>query len=292
MQDQIKKLYEKQKRGKIKAVLVCVIVYFLMIGIVSIYYGSPFPHKEIVVFIEMTQRGWIYTRGYLLLLCAAVGLIVGVGSIIITIMYRFKILDSILLLKCDTKEYLEMMRFAVSYGKKLNFKGYQKTVFLLAQQKYVLAMIANRQLSEARKYLDDEWRGNRNSRLYKRLRINISLVEWYQNMNSKEFQSTLEREGKIFQKNKLFVAEKFMLEEQYETAAKFLNNYTEKMPYNEVNRNYLLGQCYAKLGEQEKAKGCMKYVEEYGNTMPCKKQAQEWLMFDSLKLLEQKEERL
>lgn len=45
MKEQIEKLYEKYKRGKLKAVIICVIAYFAMMGVVSMYLGSPFPHK-------------------------------------------------------------------------------------------------------------------------------------------------------------------------------------------------------------------------------------------------------
>ena len=45
MKEQIEKLYEKYRRGKLKAVIICVIAYFAMMGVVSMFLGSPFPHK-------------------------------------------------------------------------------------------------------------------------------------------------------------------------------------------------------------------------------------------------------
>lgn len=292
MSEQIKKMYGEQKRGRLKAVIVCLIVYFLMIGFISIFYGSPFPHKEKIVFIEMMQSGWINTHGYLLLLCAAVGLIAGIGSIIYKIMNRFKRLDDILLDKCDTKEYIEVMGNAVSYGKEMNLKGFQKTVFLLSQQKYVLAMIADWKLEEAQRYLNDEWVGNKNSKMHKKLKINCMLIGLYQSHNVEKFCAVFQDDGKAFHGSRLLVAEKFILEEQYRKAAELLSGYKEKVLYNEVSRNYLLGICYDKLGEQKKTEEYMKYVEVFGNTMPCKKQAQKWLMENSREASKQGEDSL
>ena len=87
MKERMKKLYEEQKRGRMKAVIISLSACFLMTGIVSIFLGNPFPYKEKVLFLEMTGSGWIQTHGYAV------------------------------------------------YGKKLDFKGYKRAVFLLAQQK-------------------------------------------------------------------------------------------------------------------------------------------------------------
>ncbi len=128
--EQIKRMYERQKRGRMKVVIVCEIVYFLMIGIVSLFYGNPFSHKEVVLFFEMEQRGWIYTHGYLLLLCGIAGLVTGIGSAICRIINDYSVLDRILLQECDVKKYLELMECAVSYGKKFSLKGFQASCII------------------------------------------------------------------------------------------------------------------------------------------------------------------
>ena len=68
------------------------------------------------------------------------------------------------------------------------------------------------------------------------------------------------------------------LEEKYEQAAAFLKTYKAKNPYNEVLRQYLLGMCFDKTGEKQMAEDCMQYVLARGNTMPCRKRAQEWIL--------------
>lgn len=283
MLEQIKKMFEEQKRGKIKAIIVFLIVYVLMMGFISFFYGNPFPHKEKIVFIEVMQYGWIHTHGYLLLLCVAVGLIMGLGSILYKIMLRFKRFDDILLHKCDTKEYLKIMEIAVSYGKGIHFKGYQKVVFSFFQQRYVLAMNANWKLEEAQRYLEDEWIGSKNARIYKKLTLNRNLIALYQSHDVKGFCAVCQEAGKSFQKNRLLVAEKFILQKQHKEAKELLCNQKEKTLYNEVCRNYLLGICYDALGEQKKAEESMKFVKVYGNTSPYKDLAQKWQMEDAIK---------
>lgn len=281
--EQIEKMYERQKRGRMKAAIVCVIVYFLMIGIVSLFYGNPFPHKEMVLFFEMEQRGWIFTHGYLLLLCGIIGLAAGIGSVIYRVMNDYRALDRILLEECDAEKYLELMEGAVLYGKKLSLKGFQGTVFVIAQQKYVLALSANWKLEEAEKYLEVGWKGNKNTRLYKQTVMNFNMIQCYMTGNKVGFQEIYIKAGKICKENKLFIAEKLFLEEQYEEAAGILSNYKEKKLYNEVNRNYLLGRCYDWLGDIKMAWECMKYTVEHGNTMPCKEKAEEWLEISPIK---------
>lgn len=277
MMEQIQKMYAKQKRGRLNAIVVFLITYFLMIGIISLFLGSPFPHKEIFVFIEMMQSGWLSTHGYLLLLCAAVGVIAGIASLLYTIMNGFKKPDAILSHQCDTKQYLAFMERAVSYGKGIHLNKLQKVVFSLSQQKYVFALLADWRLEEAKQYLQDEWIGNKDSQAYRKLTTNHTLIALYQSHNAEKFCEALQDAGKGFQQNRVFVAEKLILQEQYSKAAELLSAHQEKTPYNEVSRNYLLGVCYDKLGAQKQAEECMRYVEARGNTMPCKEQAQAWL---------------
>lgn len=91
MKEQIEKLYEKQKSGRLKAVVICVIIYFAMIGIVSMFLGSPFPHKTQILFMETMVNGWINTHGYLLILCGIIGIFVGIGSIL----YQIRVFPTI-----------------------------------------------------------------------------------------------------------------------------------------------------------------------------------------------------
>ena len=62
----------------------------------------------------------------------------------------------------------------------------------------------------------------------------------------------------------------------------WIGKYKAKNPYNEVQRRYLLGKCFDKIGNKQMAEECMRYVSAHGNTMPCQKKAQEWLLSDKM----------
>ena len=67
------------------------------------------------------------------------------------------------------------------------------------------------------------------------------------------------------------------LEQKYEQALVFLKTYKTRYAYYEVMRQYLMGKCYDKAGNRNMAEACMRYVAAYGNTLPCREGAQEWL---------------
>ena len=56
-----------------------------------------------------------------------------------------------------------------------------------------------------------------------------------------------------------------------------LENDTEKLPYYEVTRRFLLGVCYYRIGKEEQGKECMEYVIGHGNTLKCKEEAEKYV---------------
>ena len=170
------------------------------------------------------------------------------------------------------------MEFAVSYGEKLQFKGWQKSIFILAQQRFVTALIASGKLEEAASYLNDYWGSKRNSRLYRQCKSNVCLMIAFDTNNVKKYNDCFEQAESAFKKSKVYRARKDILNQRYEEAVNILCGYKEKAPYHEVMRNYLLGMCYDMLNYKELAKECMEYTVKYGNVMPCKKKAEEWLI--------------
>lgn len=122
MKEQIEKLYEKYRRGRLKVVIICVIAYFAMMGVVSMFLGSPFPHKTQILFMETMANGWINTHGYLLILCGIIGIIVGMGSILYQIIHDFEKFDKILLEECDTKNIWNSWNMLYLTEQKLNQK--------------------------------------------------------------------------------------------------------------------------------------------------------------------------
>ena len=277
-EEQIKKLYEREKRGRIRGVVITVLIFFVMMAAVSLFLGNPFPHKVHKVLFEATESGWVTAHGYLLIICAVVGVLAGIADTVYRLLTELKRFDSILLQDCDVSAYLETMTFFVSYGRTLKFTGFQKTCFSLAQQKYVQALIAGGKYEEADTYLREEWRGEKDNGMYRKTRTNLKLAQCYQKKDAEGFREFFDEADAVFQKNPILTAEKYMLESQFQKAAKLLENGRERFPYNEVIRQYLSGVCYERLGETKKAQFCMQYAAEHGNTMPVSKKARQWLV--------------
>ncbi len=278
MTDLVKRIYQNQKKGKKKYIIIALGVYFCMIVMISLFQGSPLPYKEQKVFLEAEQSGWIITKLYLLIVCAVLGLAAGYGYIFISMLRDFNRIDSVMNKKCDVKAYLEGMKYAISFGKTLKFKGYQKTVFLLMQQRYVLALTAALELNNAEEYLKVDWYGKKNNRLFNRCQINLWLAKTYQDQEVKAFYEIYKKAPAVFQKNVIVKAKGLILKEQYDECLVLLNTGVSNLLYREVIRYYLMGQCYDALDNIESAAECMKYVAKHGNTMPCKNNAKEWLV--------------
>lgn len=277
MEEKIIKLYKKWKGGLIKNALSAVFFYFLMMIIVSIFFGNPFSHRETLLFFEVWEPGWISTRPYLLVLCGGAAIFLTLFMVCYKILKSFKEFDDILQQQCDPKQYLEVISYGVSYGKELRLKGYQKSVFQLMQQRYALALMVNAQLEESRHYLNTGWIGKRKAGIYKNTVLNLDLVEAFQQQDTDRYNELYNRAGRSFKKNRNFGVEKLFLEHQYKQAVDVLKGYKVKTAYSNVIRFQLLGQCYDNLGDRKRAEECMRYVLEYGNTMPAKAMAEEWL---------------
>ena len=277
MEEKIIKLYKKWKGGRIKNALSAVVFYFLMMIIVSIFFGNPFSHRETLLFFEVWEPGWISTRTYLLVLCGAAAIFLTLFMVCYKILKSFKEFDDILQQQCDPKQYLEVISYGVSYGKELRLKGYQKSVFQLMQQRYALALMVNAQLEESRRFLNEGWIGKKKAGIYKNTVFNLDLVEAYQQQDVERYSELYNRAGRSFKKNRLFGVQKLFLEHQYKQAADILEGYKVKTAYNNVIRSQLLGQCYDNLGDRKRAEECMRYVLEYGNTMPARAKAEKWL---------------
>ena len=42
--EEIKRMYERQKAGRVKSMIIFLVIYVLMIGVISLFYGNPFTH--------------------------------------------------------------------------------------------------------------------------------------------------------------------------------------------------------------------------------------------------------
>ena len=121
MEEQIKKIYEKQKKGRIRMIRNVLLIYVALICIVSIFKENPFPHQETVLFFNVKQSGWITTDSYLLWGCAVLDLIVVMLIEICNILREFSKIDRMLSQECDAEKYLEMLEGMIKYGKSLDY---------------------------------------------------------------------------------------------------------------------------------------------------------------------------
>lgn len=244
MEEQIKKIYEKQKNGRIRMIRNVLLIYAALICVVSIFKGNPFPHQETVLFFDVKQPGWVTTDPWLLWICVVVDLIAGIFILIRDILRDFSKIDRILSQQCDAEKYSEMLEELIKYGKSLDYHGFQKSVMLIAESKYVVALIINGQLQKAEEYIKNEWEGKREGRSWQQVMTNLELL---------------------------------MLKGEDEAAVRLLENDTEKLPYYEVTRRFLLGVCYYRIGKEEQGKECMEYVIGHGNTLKCKEEAEKYV---------------
>ena len=258
MEKQIKKIYEKQKKGRIRMIRNVLLIYAALICVVSIFKGNPFPHQETVLFFDVKQPGWVTTDPWLLWICVVVDLIAGIFILIRDILRDFSKIDRILSQQCDAEKYSEMLEELIRYGKSLDYHRFQKNVMLIAEPKYVVALIINGQLQKAEEYIKNEWEGKREGRSWQQVMTNLELAKKYQ-------------------ENPLLMAKNLMLKGEDEAAVRLLENDTEKLPYYEVTRRFLLGVCYYRIGKEEQGKECMEYVIGHGNTLKCKEEAEKYV---------------
>ena len=62
MEEQIKKIYEKQKNGRIRMIRNVLLIYAALICVVSIFKGNPFPHQETVLDRKSTRLNSSHAR--------------------------------------------------------------------------------------------------------------------------------------------------------------------------------------------------------------------------------------
>ena len=126
MEEQIKKIYEKQKNGRIRMIRNVLLIYVALICIVSIFKGNPFPHQETVLFFNVKQSGWITKDYYLLWGCVVLDLIVVMLIEICNILREFSKIDRMLSQECDAEKYLEMLEGMIKYERVWIIKVFKK----------------------------------------------------------------------------------------------------------------------------------------------------------------------
>ena len=263
-------LYKRQKNTALKGILICIASICIMTGITMLV-SSQFI-KDLVFII------------YCIFLIVSLMKITFYDLLKITIE-----IDTILTHQCDSKKYLELTGKIVSYGKQLTLKRGQKTLLYIMEQKYVTALIAAKKVEKAKEYLEYEWSGKKNTKIYKMLQINCQFVEAFQEKKVEDFPDEKQKEYKKFKNNLLFAAQKMIASGEYQSALIRLSDYKAPSNYYAVIRKNLLGICYDNLERQEEAKECMEFVAQNGNTLPCRQSAINWLKEHGIEIPQQGE---
>lgn len=71
---------------------------------------------------------------------------------------------------------------------------------LIAESKYVVALIINGQLQKAEEYIKNEWEGKREGRSWQQVMTNLELSKKYQEKDAAGYSATLEKAGKYFKR--------------------------------------------------------------------------------------------
>ena len=170
MEKQVERIYEKLKNMRKESVLTGIAAFLLLMGTVSILYGSPFPYTEPKILGRAVRSGWILEKNGLLLFCGALAVVDGVCLPAFTLFREIRRLDARIREEQDAEKFLRTMEDAVARGKALPRSGYRNAVLLLMQQRYLAALLANGKSAEAGAYLDAGWEGKKDTKLYRRCR--------------------------------------------------------------------------------------------------------------------------
>ena len=116
--------------------------------------------------------------------------------------------------------------------------------------------------------------------------MNLDLVEAYYHLDTDKL--TVCPKGWLLHSksiNYLLQSRCFLNKNMSRTAA-FLGTYKGKNPYNEYSVSICWVNVLIKPENKQMAEECMRYVSTHGNTMPCKKNAQEWILSNMPKRIE------
>lgn len=89
-----------------------------------------------------------------------------------------------------------MLDGMIKYGKKSGYKGFQKNVVLMAQPKYIVALIANGELQKAEEYTKNEWKGKKEGRSWQQVVTNLELDEEIQEKDGAGYSDDIRKSRK------------------------------------------------------------------------------------------------
>ncbi len=279
MDKKIEKVYKEFRflLGKMTIAMVCSIIILSLC--VSVFLGSPFPYKEEFASFTLWQNGWLVDQEYIIYVIIVISAIAALVWEIGKVKRVIKSFTDILYKKCDAEALLEISKHALSYVPNQLYKNSRKAdrkrkaVIIYFERFYIEALNAKGRYAESLEYLEQHWESNRNAKVYVLLWQNVKLNLACEQENKEAYQKIFQTVVRAIKQNKLMVAQKLYMEENYKGAIELLESMKVRVCYEKVCQSYKLAECYMKQRKHDEAKECIKFVLEYGNTSVMKEKA-------------------
>ena len=279
MEEKIEKMYCDCKRIVKKALVGLSIGVIVLMLIVSIFLGPPFPYKEEILFFSFWQKGWFFEKKYVIFLIYAIVFIPTFIWELYEMLKGLNVFRDMLYRECDALALLKVAKLGIDYVPEKVYRRRNKAIRMQKKMRihferfYVEALNACGFSSEALKYLEKKWKSKRNSRLYKFLLQNTRLILAYTEEDMEKYMEIYEQAVPAIRKSPLIKAQKKCMEKQYMDAIGLLKDMKYHYLYEKVSAEYIIGCCYYKLGEYSEAAEHLMFVIESGNTRIVKEKA-------------------
>ena len=276
MEDKVANVYKEYKYLTWKIVLIMICLIIIMSMGVSIFLGSPFLHKETIDFIYVWQSGWLTEKEYLIYLITIISAII--ASVVETwnIQRIIASVRNVLYKECNADRFLEIANCGLKYTEEqpdhTKKKNKYKLAYMYFERFYVEALNAKGRYADALEYIEQDWKSNRNTPIYQLLLQSTKLNIAYEQGN-KVYNEVFNASAQRIKNSKVIIAQRLILEEDYYGAIEMLESIKPRVCYEKVGQYLGFAKCHIKLGNDEKAKACIDFILEHGNTSVAKEKA-------------------
>ncbi len=283
MEDRVVRVYKELTFFQWKTVLVMIsFIIILSLG-VSIFLGPPFLHRETIDFIYVWQLGWFIEKENLIYVIIIISAIIALLVETWNIQRTIASVRNILYKECDADLFLEITDYGLKYVVKQSdyrngeIKNKYRLAYMYFERFYVEALNAKGRYVDALKYLEQEWKSNRNTLIYRLLLQNMKLNIACEQEDKKAYNEVFKEAVQKIKKSKVMVAQRLILEENYHEAIEMLEGMKPKVCYEKVVQYWGFTKCYIKLGNYEKAKMYIDFILKNGNRTIMKEKALEMM---------------
>ncbi len=283
MEDRVVRVYKEFTFFQWKTVLVMIsFIIILSLG-VSIFLGPPFLHRETIDFIYVWQLGWFIEKENLIYVIIIISAIIALLVETWNIQRTIASVRNILYKECDADLFLEITDYGLKYVVKQSdyrngeIKNKYRLAYMYFERFYVEALNAKGRYVDALEYLEQDWKSNRNTLIYRLLLQNMKLNIACEQEDKKAYNEVFKTAVQRIKKSKVMVAQRLILEENYHEAIEMLEGMKPRVCYEKVVQYWGFTKCYIKLGNYEKAKMYIDFILKNGNRTIMKEKALEMM---------------